>query len=71
MAAASPDGTMLEAQVSQETTVAVTRVPIPKLQSPDDVLIKVNVAGCNPKDWKMPAGRKSPSPPPTKTRPGQ
>jgi NADPH:quinone reductase len=59
MAAALLNGTMLEAHVSKDTKVAVTRVPIPKLQSPDDVLVKVNVAGCNPKDWKMPAGRKS------------
>jgi NADPH:quinone reductase len=55
---ATEQESMIEAQVSADTTVTLHRVPIPQISEPADVLIKVVVAGCNPKDWKMPAGRK-------------
>ncbi|KAH8682752.1 chaperonin 10-like protein [Xylariales sp. PMI_506] len=44
---------MKEALVSKGTTVKVVNSPIPE-PGPDDVLIKVVVAGSNPKDWKVP-----------------
>lgn len=50
---------MQEAHVSASTTVSLHQTRVPQISEPDDVLIKVKVAGCNIKDWKMPAGRKS------------
>lgn len=46
---------MLEAHVSEDTTVSIHRVPIPKLVDPHSVLIRVHAISTNPKDWKMPA----------------
>ncbi|KAK4954292.1 hypothetical protein LTR10_007722 [Elasticomyces elasticus] len=48
---------MKEAQVDVDANVALHAVPIPQLQDPHHILIKVIVSGCNPKDWKMPADR--------------
>lgn len=48
---------MKEAHVDADTNVTFHDVPIPELNDPHQILIKVIVAGCNPKDWKMPAGR--------------
>ncbi|KAI9727636.1 MAG: hypothetical protein M1828_005864 [Chrysothrix sp. TS-e1954] len=49
--------TMIEAHVSPETTVSLIHdVPVPRITSPTHILIRVVVCGCNPKDWKMPAG---------------
>ena len=36
------------------TGVRIVDTPIPKLESPDQVLIRVVVSGSNPKDWKLP-----------------
>ena len=47
---------MKEAHIDADTNVTLHDVPIPELMDPHQVLIKVVVAGCNPKDWKMPAG---------------
>ena len=48
--------TMKEAHIDADTTVTLHNVSIPELADPHHILIKVIVAGCNPKDWKMPAG---------------
>lgn len=48
--------TTKEAHVDKDTNVTVHDVPKPKITEPNDVIIKVAVAGCNPKDWKMQAG---------------
>lgn len=47
---------MKEAHIDADTIVTLHDVPIPELIDPHQILIKVIVAGCNPKDWKMPAG---------------
>jgi len=47
---------MKEAHIDADTNVTLHDVPIPELTDPHHILIKVVVAGCNPKDWKMPAG---------------
>ncbi|GAB7338500.1 hypothetical protein MBLNU457_5251t1 [Dothideomycetes sp. NU457] len=47
---------MREAHVNADTNVTVKDVPAPKILDPDDIIVRVAVAGCNPKDWKMPAG---------------
>lgn len=47
---------MKEAHIDADTNVTLHDVPIPELMDPHQILIKVVVAGCNPKDWKMPAG---------------
>ncbi|KAI0517102.1 GroES-like protein [Xylaria bambusicola] len=44
---------MKEAIVSKGPKVEIIDSPIPK-PGPDQVLIKVNVSGSNPKDWKLP-----------------
>jgi hypothetical protein len=48
--------TMKEAHIDADTNVTLHDVPIPELMDPHQIVIKVVVAGCNPKDWKMPAG---------------
>ncbi len=47
---------MKEVRVAADTTVTLHDVPAPRITHPSQILIKVVVAGCNPKDWKMPAG---------------
>ncbi|KAF2153213.1 GroES-like protein [Myriangium duriaei CBS 260.36] len=47
---------MKEAHVDVNTNVTVHDVPKPQIREPNDIVIKVVVAGCNPKDWKMQAG---------------
>ena len=47
---------MKEAHIDADTNVTLHDVPIPELIDPHQILVKVVVAGCNPKDWKMPAG---------------
>lgn len=47
---------MKEAHVDADTNVTLHDVPVPGLIDPHQILIKVIIAGCNPKDWKMPAG---------------
>ncbi|CZT15409.1 related to zeta-crystallin / quinone reductase (NADPH) [Ramularia collo-cygni] len=47
---------MKEAHVDADTAVTLHDVGIPRLTDPHQILIKVIVSGCNPKDWKMPAG---------------
>lgn len=47
---------MREAHVHADTSVTIENVPPPKISAPNDVLIRVVCASCNPKDWKMPAG---------------
>ncbi|ROT37085.1 putative quinone oxidoreductase [Sodiomyces alkalinus F11] len=44
---------MKVAIVHPDTSVVVTDCPVP-IPGPDQVLIKVAVAGTNPKDWKLP-----------------
>ncbi|CVL11613.1 related to quinone reductase [Fusarium proliferatum] len=44
---------MKEAIVKKDTSVEIIDSPIPK-PGPGDVLIKVIIAGTNPKDWKIP-----------------
>jgi hypothetical protein len=48
--------TMKEAHIDADTNVTLHDVPLPELMDPHEILIKVVVVGCNPKDWKMPAG---------------
>jgi NADPH:quinone reductase len=48
--------TMLEAHVHTDTSVTLHTAPIPTIVEPNDVIIRVICASCNPKDWKMPAG---------------
>ena len=48
--------TMREAHVHKDTTVTIHDAPIPTITHPSQILIKVIVSGCNPKDWKMQAG---------------
>jgi len=48
--------TMKEAHIDADTNVTLHDVPVPELTDPHHILMKVVVAGCNPKDWKMPAG---------------
>ncbi|EAL85026.1 hypothetical protein KXW29_008054 [Aspergillus fumigatus] len=45
---------MKEAIVNKEIKVEIKDVAVPK-PGPDEVLIKVVVAGTNPKDWKLPS----------------
>ncbi|KAK3053536.1 hypothetical protein LTR09_005280 [Extremus antarcticus] len=47
---------MLEAHVHADTSVTLAIVPVPKIADPNDILVRVVCASCNPKDWKMPAG---------------
>ncbi|KAK5164752.1 uncharacterized protein LTR77_009415 [Saxophila tyrrhenica] len=47
---------MLEAHVHPDTSVTLATVLIPKISEPNDILVRVVCASCNPKDWKMPAG---------------
>lgn len=47
---------MLEAHVGLDTSVTLHSVAIPSITEPNDILIRVVCAACNPKDWKMPAG---------------
>ncbi|KAG9579418.1 GroES-like protein, partial [Aureobasidium melanogenum] len=47
---------MKEAHIDADTNVTLHDVSIPEVTEPHQILIKVIVAGCNPKDWKMPAG---------------
>ncbi|KAK5746135.1 hypothetical protein LTR17_000869 [Elasticomyces elasticus] len=47
---------MKEAHVDADTNVTLHAVPVPQLKDSHHILIKVIVSGCNPKDWKMPAG---------------
>jgi len=47
---------MRKAHVDADTNVTVKDAPKPQVLKPDDIIIRVVVAGCNPKDWKMPAG---------------
>ena len=47
---------MKEAHIDADTNVTLHDVPITELNDPHQILINVIVAGCNPKDWKMPAG---------------
>lgn len=47
---------MMEAHVDADTHVTIHDVTVPTITHPHHVLIKVVVSGCNPKDWKMPAG---------------
>nr|OQO27818.1 hypothetical protein B0A51_04653 [Rachicladosporium sp. CCFEE 5018] len=47
---------MLEAHVDANTSVTIVSAPLPRILEQNDVLIKVECASCNPKDWKMPAG---------------
>jgi len=47
---------MKEAHVDAETNVTIIDVPAPQIVEPNDIIIRVFIAGCNPKDWKMPAG---------------
>ncbi|KAK3664159.1 hypothetical protein LTR22_005124 [Elasticomyces elasticus] len=47
---------MKEAHVDADTNVTLHAVPFPQLKDSHHILIKVIVSGCNPKDWKMPAG---------------
>lgn len=48
--------TMKEAHVHADTSVTLHDVPLPEITDPHQMIIQVIVAGCNPKDWKMPAG---------------
>lgn len=45
---------MKEAIVAPDATVTITDSPIPS-PGPREILVKVIVAGTNPKDWKFPA----------------
>ncbi|KAF3906792.1 Zeta-crystallin [Arthrobotrys entomopaga] len=45
--------TMKSLAISPDGTGTISEIPIPK-PGPHEVLIKVAVAGSNPKDWKMP-----------------
>ncbi|KAI4720458.1 GroES-like protein [Aureobasidium sp. EXF-10727] len=47
---------MKEAHIDADTNVTLHDVPVPEILDPHQILINVVVAGCNPKDWKMPAG---------------
>nr|OQO32047.1 hypothetical protein B0A51_00585 [Rachicladosporium sp. CCFEE 5018] len=47
---------MLKAHVDANTSVTIVSAPLPRIIEANDVLIKVECASCNPKDWKMPAG---------------
>ncbi|KAK3677122.1 hypothetical protein LTR78_003327 [Recurvomyces mirabilis] len=49
-------GNMLEAHVHEDTSVTLVSIPIPHVQGPNDIVVRVICASCNPKDWKMPAG---------------
>jgi NADPH:quinone reductase-like Zn-dependent oxidoreductase len=44
---------MLEALVTPDLTIQLSKISIPK-PGAGDVLIKVLVSGSNPKDWKIP-----------------
>lgn len=48
--------TRLEAHAKANTSVTLHEVPIPKITHLGQILIKVNSASCNPKDWKMATG---------------
>ncbi|KAJ5691849.1 hypothetical protein N7462_001272 [Penicillium macrosclerotiorum] len=52
---------MKEAVVDKATVVSIRDVKVPALK-PDEVLIRVVVAGTNPKDWKVPLFLPDPSP---------
>ncbi|KAK6428064.1 hypothetical protein LTR95_015794 [Oleoguttula sp. CCFEE 5521] len=47
---------MLEAHVDADSSVTVVSAPIPRIVEPNDIIVRVACASCNPKDWKMPAG---------------
>ncbi|KAI9687367.1 MAG: hypothetical protein M1822_002410 [Bathelium mastoideum] len=47
---------MKEAHVDADTNVTIHDVPIPEITNPHQIIVRVVVSGCNPKDWKMPAG---------------
>ncbi|KAL9065948.1 MAG: hypothetical protein Q9157_007306 [Trypethelium eluteriae] len=47
---------MKEAHIDENTNVTIHEVPMPQITNPHHIIIKVVVSGCNPKDWKMPAG---------------
>ena len=46
---------MKEANVHSDTSVTIHDAPIPSITHPSQIIIRVIVSGCNPKDWKMPA----------------
>ena len=48
--------TMKEAHIDADTNVTIHDVPLPKITNSHQIIVKVVVSGCNPKDWKMPAG---------------
>lgn len=45
---------MKEAVVAEGPIVTIQDVPIPSIQDPRQLIIKVIVSGSNPKDWKGP-----------------
>ncbi|KAK3113850.1 hypothetical protein LTR53_008457 [Teratosphaeriaceae sp. CCFEE 6253] len=47
---------MKEANVDANTNVTLHDAAVPSLYDPHQILIKVVVSACNPKDWKMAAG---------------
>ena len=47
---------MKEAHIDADTNITIHDVPMPKITNPHHIIVKVMVSGCNPKDWKMPAG---------------
>lgn len=48
--------TMKEAHIHADTSVTLHDADVPQVENPHHIIVKVIVAGCNPKDWKMPAG---------------
>jgi NADPH:quinone reductase len=49
----TPKGTQKEAVVDKDISVQIVDSPIPQ-PAANQVLIKVEVSGTNPKDWKYP-----------------
>ncbi|KIM96694.1 hypothetical protein OIDMADRAFT_148006 [Oidiodendron maius Zn] len=47
---------MKEARVHADTSVTLHDVPVPAIDHPSHILIKVMATSCNPKDWKMATG---------------
>lgn len=47
---------MKEAHVGKDSTVTLHDVPIPKIEDPHGIIVKVIASGVNPKDWKMQSG---------------